>query len=413
MKRLLIVLFLCNAAFAVDTKLTALTALASADANDLFYVVDDPTGVPVSRKITRNNLIATWIGSTTITTLGTIATGVWNGTAIPVLYGGTGAASLNDLITLATHTTGNYVATVADGTGIDGTASAEGATYTPTLDLTEIATATFGAGTFTTLIFDAGAIDPTFTMGSNSVAITNAATFTRAGNAISDAATSFAGDVTGTIGATIVGDDSHAHTTTTISGLDVSDDLNLTAGTNITLTGDDLAVDDAFILNTGDIGTGVYDFGGATSFEIPNGAAPTVDATAELAWETDDNDLHIYDSVRDVVIASKNKSRSFVILTPAAGHDFPFWQTPRAITITGVSAICIAGTNVIGQLQEYAGDGTTPVDVDSDWTITTAEYTDIAFTNAAIDAGDWVGWKMTSVSGSVTSFSITYEYYEQ
>ena len=74
--------------------------------------------------------------------------------------------------TLSTDTDGNYVASVADGTGIDGTASAEGATYTPTLDLTEINSATFGSGTFTTLTFDAGATDPVLTMASNVFAIT-------------------------------------------------------------------------------------------------------------------------------------------------------------------------------------------------------------------------------------------------
>ncbi len=72
-----------------------------------------------------------------------------------------------------------------------------------------------------------------------------------------------------------------------ISGVDISDDTNLTAGTNITLTGDDLSVDDAFILNSGDSGTGVYDFGGATSFEVPNGAAPTVNVFGQIAADND------------------------------------------------------------------------------------------------------------------------------
>ena len=40
-----------------------------------------------------------------------------------------------DSVALTTDTTGNYVGTVADGTGIDGTAAGEGATYTPTLIL--------------------------------------------------------------------------------------------------------------------------------------------------------------------------------------------------------------------------------------------------------------------------------------
>jgi hypothetical protein len=64
------------------------------------------------------------------------------GTDVAVADGGTGASSLNDLIALSTMTSGVYVAQVADGTGIDGTANAEGATYTPSLDFTEITAGT-------------------------------------------------------------------------------------------------------------------------------------------------------------------------------------------------------------------------------------------------------------------------------
>jgi hypothetical protein len=107
-------------------------------------------------------------------------------------------------IDLGTDTTGNYVATVADGTGVDGTASGEGTTYTPTLDLTEITegtgidllattisldltelnTAVFGSGTFTTLDFNAGVTDPRFTFGSDSLTITNAATIGMASSTV-------------------------------------------------------------------------------------------------------------------------------------------------------------------------------------------------------------------------------------
>lgn len=40
------------------------------------------------------DIASTYVGQNTITTLGTIATGTWNGTAIAVAYGGTGATSL-------------------------------------------------------------------------------------------------------------------------------------------------------------------------------------------------------------------------------------------------------------------------------------------------------------------------------
>jgi hypothetical protein len=39
-------------------------------------------------------------------------------------------------------------------------------------------------------------------------------------------------------------------------------------------------------MTTGDVFTGVHDFGGADSLEIPNGAAPTVDAAGEIAVDT-------------------------------------------------------------------------------------------------------------------------------
>jgi hypothetical protein len=40
-----------------------------------------------------NTELSTWAGSTNIVTVGTIATGTWQGTAVAVLYGGTGAAT--------------------------------------------------------------------------------------------------------------------------------------------------------------------------------------------------------------------------------------------------------------------------------------------------------------------------------
>lgn len=107
------------------------------------------------------------------------------------------------------------------------------------------------------------------------------------------------GDLGGTWGSPTVTDNSHAHDATTISGLgtadisglDVSDDLNLTAGDCITLTADDLDVDDCFLLNNGDIGTGVFDFGGATSLEIPNGTGPTINAVGQIALDTSSGNL--------------------------------------------------------------------------------------------------------------------------
>lgn len=72
----------------------------------------------------------------------------------------------------------------------------------------------------------------------------------------------------------------------TLTKLDISDDTNFVAGSHLTLSTNTVDVDDDFLLNNGDIGTGMYDFGGATSFEIPNSATPTVDAAGEIAIDT-------------------------------------------------------------------------------------------------------------------------------
>ncbi len=77
--------------------------------------------------------------------------------------------------TLGTQTQGNYVGSVADGTGIDGTASAEGATYTPSFDATELGALTWGSGTGFTWTFDVGATDPTIAFASNAITFGGAA----------------------------------------------------------------------------------------------------------------------------------------------------------------------------------------------------------------------------------------------
>ena len=53
---------------------------------------------------------------------------------LAVNRGGTGATTLNDLITLGTHTTGNYVTSITGGDGITAGAAAESGTPTVTID---------------------------------------------------------------------------------------------------------------------------------------------------------------------------------------------------------------------------------------------------------------------------------------
>lgn len=87
----------------------------------------------------------------------------------------------------------------------------------------------------------------------------------------------------------------------------------------------------------------------------------------------------------------------------------------RATTITKVIVFVTAGTNVVGRLYEVDGDGDDADAVgveESDWTFTVGETEDSSFNNATFDAGDYIQWDTTSVSGSVTGFMICVYGYE-
>ena len=110
-----------------------------------------------------------------------------------------------------------------------------------------------------------------------------------------------AGDLGNTWADPTVDDDSHAHTGTTLSAIDLSDDVNLTAGDALTLTGDDIdfdggtapggslggswaspTIDDLFLLNTGDFGTGHYNLGTlfATNASSTNATTTSLNVTS-------------------------------------------------------------------------------------------------------------------------------------
>lgn len=76
----------------------------------------------------------------------------------------------------------------------------------------------------------------------------------------------FAGDVTGTYDATVVVADSHAHTGTTLSGIDISDDTNLAATAPVTLTGDTVGIGNA---TTSVLGVASFS---STDFAVSSGA---------------------------------------------------------------------------------------------------------------------------------------------
>ena len=100
------------------------------------YISGSTGNVKVSGKISASSAGFTDVSASTAEfTSATITGGTISGiTDLAVADGGTGASTLNDLITLTTHTTGNYVKKVTVGTGLGGAVDSEGATAALTLD---------------------------------------------------------------------------------------------------------------------------------------------------------------------------------------------------------------------------------------------------------------------------------------
>ena len=157
--------------------------------------------------------------------------------------------------------------------------------------------------------------------------------------------------------------------------------------------------------------TGDVTIGGALI--LPNGANPTVDAAGEIAIVTSaapGSGIRFYGDAAYKIAGTYSKS--FVITSPTASADAAIWRVPYNITIKAIHGVQVGGTNVVGTLTECDSNGLNPVVVDSaDMTITTSNVNDDgSLSNATIDAGDYLGWATTSVSGTITRVTITFEY---
>lgn len=145
--------------------------------------------------------------------------------------------------------------------------------------------------------------------------------------------------------------------------------LNLGTAAAITGTLGSANIADVFLFNTGDVGTGIFDFGGATSFEIPNGSNPTVDEIGQIALDTTDNQLLIATSTNasfPAVFRTVTKLFSF----RAASTSPPFYSgfsaskligLPTEIdgyTATSITCSVWGGTSIVVGLIDAAGNAT-------------------------------------------------------
>lgn len=193
------------------------------------------------------------------------------------------------------------------------------------------------------------------------------------------------------IGAAALEIDEGKLTDSTIVSLDIKD---------ATIAGEDLASNIAIT------STGVQDFGGATSFEIPNGANPTTDAAGEIAVDTSTapgSGVRFYGDAAYTLPGTQSKS--FVINgTISNTSDFGnIWKPPYTITIKSINVTLTGGAaswSIVGHLDECDANGANCAGVDGATDITCTQGTNAAddgtLSNPSIDANDWIGWHTTS-----------------
>lgn len=174
-------------------------------------------------------------------------------------------------------------------------------------------------------------------------------------------------------------------------------------GSHITISSGSIAVDDDFLLNDGDIGTGVFDFGGATSFEIVNGSNPTVDTTGEIALDTTSNQLLIADSggtARVFAVADPSLFGFDLASTSPRLRSGGYIEIPKQIRwgrdITQFYCRVDGGTSVVVNVSDDGTNDTETITCDADGAIDT----DIA-TNSTFSAGEFWRVEIGTITGAV------------
>ncbi len=258
-------------------------------------------------------------------------------------------------------------------------------------DSTEVEATTWGAGGNASNIwtFNLSGTDPTVTFGSGLVTFGAGVTLTTGKNFIIGTTQWNSGD---SIDGTKIASMTSAQLAGVVSDESGTDKVAFTTSPVFTTPNIGSATATSINGNTITTGTGV----------LTLGAGKTLTASNTLTL-----------SGTDSTTISGTYSKSFVILSPVATDDYPIWRVPYALTIRAVHVQDLGGTNIVGQLTECDGNGINCAVVDSADITATANNNandDGTLSNPSIDSGDYIGWATTSISGTPTSATITFDY---
>jgi hypothetical protein len=154
-----------------------------------------------------------------------------------------------------------------------------------------------------------------------------------------------------------------------------------------------------YMLNTGDVVTGVYDFGGATSVEIPAVDDPATTAEGQIAWDANDDAIEVYmgDESESALIPAYQKIDVLIFAPDGVNDKIAIMRVdallyPHGIEIDQVSITLPADAEYSMVFEEWAADPPAEQNIIS--TVTTGasdSYAEEAPDNdAAIDADDYI-----------------------
>lgn len=154
--------------------------------------------------------------------------------------------------------------------------------------------------------------------------------------------------------------------------------------------------------------TGVIEGGGATSFEIPNGGTPTVDAAGEIALDTTDNQLLIADSGNTAYVAAKKVQKIWsvtVASTSPALKSGGLLKVPTELdgyTMTAIRCSVQDGTSQVIAVEDEGTNSTEDITC-----ATSVTSDDGSITNATVTAAEEMYIDFGATTGTVNYVTIS------
>lgn len=145
---------------------------------------------------------------------------------------------------------------------------------------------------------------------------------------------------------------------------------------------------------------------------IPNGTAPTVDATGECAMDTTTGQLVCYSG--SVKVYASSQCKGLDIESPTTSTDPILFKAPFALTITDIDCIvdpADTSESVTLLLNECNSSGDSCAGIDGSTTIVCdndGAADDGSLSNGGVASGGWITLDISAVSGTVTRVGMTF-----